>query len=175
MLTPLRTMGQSDEATAGSGAVLAALATAVFSASILLLISELIRISSAELRERVFAPRVARRLQRRREQAAPLGSAPECLPCLPGRAPLSWLPATIRVRDADLLPEVGLDAMLYLKFTRLVRGPPSMLPLMQGLDSRPLTRASHTHKGAVYRAAELAFRPECCDVGQRERRCAARQ
>ncbi len=106
----------------GSSAILAALATAVVSSGILLLFSELLRIASSELRYRVFAPRVTRRLQARHEAGGALAARrSELVAMQPGRTPLSWLAPALRVRDDDLLPEVGLDATLFVKFTRLVR------------------------------------------------------
>jgi hypothetical protein len=150
---------------AGASAILAALASSALAAAISLFFSELLRISSAELRERVFAPRVTRRLMKRREQARALAActcaqnpasraqtlsaaqraqqradarasplhahrrpaqrdalaAREAVPSLPSRAPFSWLAPLLRVSDEALLPEVGLDAVFYIKFTRLVR------------------------------------------------------
>ena len=46
---------------------------------------------------------------------------PDAVPRCPGRAPFAWLGPVLRVSDDTLLPEVGLDAILYIKFTRLVR------------------------------------------------------
>ena len=54
------------EGPAGSSAILAALAASAFSAGITLFVSELLRIASAELRERVFAPRVTHRREQKR-------------------------------------------------------------------------------------------------------------
>jgi hypothetical protein len=55
---------------AGASALLAALASSALAAAITLFLSELLRVSSGELRERVFTPRVTRRLLlKRREQA----------------------------------------------------------------------------------------------------------
>ena len=51
---------------------------------------------------------------------------PDAVPSVPSRAPFSWLGPVLRVRDDALLPEVGLDAMLYIKFTRLVRSMPRL-------------------------------------------------
>jgi hypothetical protein len=46
---------------------------------------------------------------------------PDAVPSVPSRAPFSWLGPVLRVSDDALLPEVGLDAVLYIKFARLVR------------------------------------------------------
>ena len=54
---------------AGASAILAALGSSALVACIIVFASELLRISSTELRERVFTPRVTRRLLKRREQA----------------------------------------------------------------------------------------------------------
>ena len=54
------------EGPAGSNAILAALAASAFSAGVTLFVSELLRIASAELRERVFAPRVTHRREQKR-------------------------------------------------------------------------------------------------------------
>jgi hypothetical protein len=51
---------------AGSSAILAALASSAFAAGATLFVSELLRVSSQELRERVFTPRVTRRLEHKR-------------------------------------------------------------------------------------------------------------
>ena len=48
---------------------------------------------------------------------------PDAVPRCPGRAPFAWLAPVLRVSDDALLPEVGLDAILYVKFTRMVRAP----------------------------------------------------
>jgi len=55
---------------AGSSAILAALASSALVAGITLFASELFRISSPELRERIFTPRVTRRLQQKRGDEA---------------------------------------------------------------------------------------------------------
>jgi len=46
---------------------------------------------------------------------------PDAVPRCPGRAPLAWLAPVFRVTDDAMLPEVGLDAVFFIKFTRLVR------------------------------------------------------
>jgi hypothetical protein len=51
---------------AGSSAILAALASSALAAGVTLFVSELLRVSSQELRERVFTPRVTRRLEQKR-------------------------------------------------------------------------------------------------------------
>jgi hypothetical protein len=53
---------------AGSSALLAAVASSALVAAITLFFSELLRISSTELRERVFTPRITRRLLQRSVQ-----------------------------------------------------------------------------------------------------------
>ena len=53
---------------------------------------------------------------------------PDAVPRCPGRAPFAWLAPVLRVTDDALLPEVGLDAILYVKFTRMVRALPVRLP-----------------------------------------------
>lgn len=153
---------------AGSSAILAALASSAFAAGVTLFVSELLRVSSQELRERVFTPRVTRRLEQKRGEEvrrcclglfavsrsrpradpAPRPPArcapspcrlppdvacdtpirlqvdmlhPDAVPRCPGRAPLAWLVPVFRVQDDAMLPEVGLDAVFFVKFTRLVR------------------------------------------------------
>ena len=54
------------EGPAGSSAILAALASSALAAGITLFASELLRIASAELRERVFTPRVTHRREGKR-------------------------------------------------------------------------------------------------------------
>ena len=64
------------EGPAGSSAILAALAASAFSAGITLFVSELLRIASAELRERVFTPRVTHRREQKRGEE--VRGAPSC-------------------------------------------------------------------------------------------------
>ena len=64
------------EGPAGSNAILAALAASAFSAGITLFVSELLRIASAELRERVFAPRVTHRREQKRGEEVRRPAAP---------------------------------------------------------------------------------------------------
>lgn len=80
---------------------------------------------TGELRARVFAPRVTRRLER--AAAAKVGqpadsllpSPRECVPVLPSRAPLSWLSVLLRVKDDDLASEADPDALVFVRFHRL--------------------------------------------------------
>ena len=63
---------------AGFSAIVAALGSSALVACITLFFSELLRVASAELRERVYAPRVTRRLMKRPEQARPLTQHAAC-------------------------------------------------------------------------------------------------
>ena len=67
------------EGPAGSSAILAALAASAFSAGITLFVSELLRIASAELRERVFTPRVTHRREQKRGEEVRGAPAAPCL------------------------------------------------------------------------------------------------
>jgi hypothetical protein len=58
---------------------------------------------------------------------------PDAVPRCPGRAPLAWMAPVFRVHDDAMLPEVGLDAVFFVKFTRLVR-PRCALPLATAAD-----------------------------------------
>ena len=105
---------------AGSSAILASLITATVVSLGLLLISELLRISNQELRQRVYAPRIHRKQAARAAEGITwTGRATTVPTAVPGRTPLAWLGPALRATDADMLGDLGVDALVLLKTARL--------------------------------------------------------
>ena len=105
---------------AGSSAILASLITATVVSLGLLLISELLRISNTELRQRVYAPRIHRKQAARAAEGITwTGRATTVPTAVPGRTPLAWLGPALRATDADILGDLGVDALVLLKTARL--------------------------------------------------------
>ena len=110
---------------AGSSAILASLITATVASFGLLFISELLRISNTELRQRVFAPRIYRRQVARAAEGISsattwTGRTTSIASAVPGRRPFAWIWPVLRARDSDMLADTGgVDALVLLKTARL--------------------------------------------------------
>jgi hypothetical protein len=85
----------------------------------------------------------------------------DAVPSVPGRAPFAWVLPVLRVSDETLLPEVGLDAIFYVKFCRMVRGGAGAWRGTRAV--RPRTRSLRARSGRKT-AAHVAHAAQCARV-----------